>query len=345
MRCPRSNRSEDGVAIIIVMLIIFAMTLAAGVFAYSMKVEIRLAQNTRSSGELTWLGLSGVDYAKWWLYMEAMVPSQAAHQSLLQRWAGGPGEPDVTDDPLAGHSLKDVHVGDGVFSLEIVDAERRFPINSADLTILRNAVGMVAGDNTDAEIIANAVVDWRDRDGVSQPGRPAESEDYYLRLDPPYRAKDGPIDDMGEVLKIRGVTPEIFWGSGRLGALRVPGEGPPPPGLIDLFTALSSGQVNINTAPLPVLQLALGGDAQAATMAANIVREREGPEGPARNPGDKGRLLGSGAASPRAGNLSVFSTTYEVHIDARVGTARMRYFAVIQRRTPRDFNTMIFRPE
>lgn len=354
-----SRFRRSGVALVIVMLVVFAMTVAAGLFAYSMKVEIRLAQNSNSGPELAWLGLSGVEYAKWWIAQEAAIPGEGAYQGLNQRWAGGPGSPDFAESPLAGLSLKDVAVGEGRVSIRIVDLERRFNINNADLGMLRSALSEIGADSTDAEIVANAIIDWRDRDGLSQPGRPAETEDYYSHLDPPYRAKDGPIDDMSEVLKIRGVTPEIFYGidrgrDGGVGAAVAPAK--PAPGLVDLFCTLSSGQVNINTAPLPVLQLALGGDSGSVAAAEGIIKERAGPDGidgteddqPARNPGEIGRLMGGQAVTgrgPATAAFTVFSNTYEIHLEAIFGVARQRFVAVIQRRNPRDFATVLFRAE
>ena len=42
----------------------------------------------------------------------------------------------------------------------------------------------------------------------------AES-DYYQSLDPPYYAKNGPIDELSELLLIKGIrdAPELYWGS------------------------------------------------------------------------------------------------------------------------------------
>ncbi|MCW5556470.1 MAG: hypothetical protein KIT22_01280, partial [Verrucomicrobiae bacterium] len=68
-RTPESEgarvHSESGIALIIVLLTLFSLGVMAGIFAYAMKVETRLAANTTSSVELEWLGRSGVEIAKW----------------------------------------------------------------------------------------------------------------------------------------------------------------------------------------------------------------------------------------------------------------------------------------
>src|SRR5215472_8822434 len=59
-----SHAGERAIALIIVMICIFVLTILAGGFAYSMKVETRLARNANSEVELEWLGRSGVECAR-----------------------------------------------------------------------------------------------------------------------------------------------------------------------------------------------------------------------------------------------------------------------------------------
>ena len=51
------------------------------------------------------------------------------------------------------------------------------------------------------------MLDWIDPDNNQHVGG-AES-DYYESLDPPYQAKDGPMDDLSELLLVRGITGSI----------------------------------------------------------------------------------------------------------------------------------------
>lgn len=55
-----------------------------------------------------------------------------------------------------------------------------------------------------------AIRDWIDEDDVPLPGG-AES-DYYGTLTPPYRAKNGPLGTLDELLSVKGVTPELLYG-------------------------------------------------------------------------------------------------------------------------------------
>ena len=55
---------KSGVALIMVMVAIFALSVLVGAFAYAMKVETKLAQTANNGETLIWLGRSGVEQAK-----------------------------------------------------------------------------------------------------------------------------------------------------------------------------------------------------------------------------------------------------------------------------------------
>src|ERR1039457_4660251 len=63
--CNPGNPSERAIALVIVMISIFVLTMLAAGFAYSMKVATKLARNANSEAELEWLGRSGVESARW----------------------------------------------------------------------------------------------------------------------------------------------------------------------------------------------------------------------------------------------------------------------------------------
>ena len=50
------KKSERGVALIMVMVAVFALSVMVGAFAYSMKVETRLAQTANNGETLIWIG-------------------------------------------------------------------------------------------------------------------------------------------------------------------------------------------------------------------------------------------------------------------------------------------------
>ncbi len=357
-----ASRSRQGVALIIVLLTLFTLGVMAALFAYSMKVEVRLASNTGNATELEWIGRSGVEFAKWVLVQQDRVSSERGFHALNQFWAGGPGPIESADNPFAGLSLTGIQLGEGRFSVRIEDGERLLNINSAarNPALLDLALTRAGADSTDATIISTALLDWLDKDDYPQAANGAENE-YYLSLDPPYRAKNGPIDDIRELLLVRGVTPALFWGpahsdttlgrESRVDQFGQAGSGTDrlPVGLAAIFGALSNGRVNINTASAEVISILLGGD---EVLGREVLKIRAGPDGvdgteddqPARGGGEIPRLLGP--AGPAFQQLfTTQSTTFFVRVEAEIGHARRRFLALIRRTGARDYQTLLFREE
>lgn len=343
------RRDDSGIALIIVMIVIVVFAILAGGLAYSMKVETKLARNSTWDTELEWLGRSGIEYAKFLLTPCPGVGQQ--YDALNQPWAGGTGE---TNSCAEGMSLTDVHLGHGVFSVKIMDTERKFNINRAVQApeILNQAMILMGIDAAEGAHIVGAVQDWIDRDNDTHVGSTDTESSYYLSLQPPYRAKNGPIDDLTEMMMIKGVTPAMFYGSGggaggvvnmsmmtanRFNRRRGE-ETSYPIGFVDLFTTLSAPQMNINTASPTVLQLMPDID---GNLAQAIVQTRAGPDGvegneddmPFRSLGELANVPGMnrGMAGGFAKYFNTRSTTFEVEVDARIDQAHRTYYALLRR--------------
>ena len=171
----------------------------------------------------------------------------------------------------------------------ITDLESKFNINSPEPVlqqVLPQALTLMGVAPGEATPIVNSILDWIDPDDQTHL-EGAETE-YYQSLNPPYVAKNGPIDDISELLLIKGVTPEIYYGlsatnyqpsyfSQQRNPFGQSAVAPPTVtvGLTNLFTPLSDGKININTASAEVLQLIPGVD---ALIAEAIVSGRSGED-------------------------------------------------------------------
>jgi general secretion pathway protein K len=339
-----SRQNSSGMALIVVMIAIAVFSALAAALAFSMKVETKLARNAEDEQQLLWLGRSGAEYARWIL---SQHPAAEPYDSLMQIWAGGPGGPSETNSPLSGISLDNFRIGDGTVSLKIVDLERFANINTAPPAMLQQALTVMGVDADDISVVSDSIQDWR---SPAAPPRVAGAEsDYYQSLTPPYNAKNAPMDDISELLFVKGVTPEMYYGSSstngpdqprpqhpKLGFGVAPGQSPDYPfGLKDVFTAVSSGKINVNTADVNVLQLIPGVDTNGA---AAIIQQRAGPDGvdgteddqPFRSPA--AALTIAGPAAAQAGNLvTVGSSTWRVNITAQIGDAKREFTAILYR--------------
>lgn len=104
-------------------------------------------------------------------------------------------------------------------------------------------------------MIINPVKDWLDSgDNEAVTGLTGAESDYYRSLDPPYECRNGPFRHVAELLRVRNITPELFYrlekDTGIRDYITVHGMTPAPGNRHD-FTY--PGKININTALLPVL--------------------------------------------------------------------------------------------
>ena len=204
----RTRHNSDGIALIMVMCAIVVLSILAAAFAYSIKVETRLAQNADSEEQLLWLGTSGVQRACWIL---SQHPPGEPYDSLNQKWAGGSGSLAESNSVLSSVSLDNYPVGDGTVSIKIIDLERKVNINTANAMTIQQALTLMGVDASDISVVSDSILDWI---GPAGPPRVAGAEsDYYQGLAVPYYAKNAPIDDLSELLLVKGVTPEMYWGS------------------------------------------------------------------------------------------------------------------------------------
>ncbi len=348
------HNNSRGIALIIVMIVILALGVLAGGFAYSMKVETKLARNASFESDLEWLGKSGVELGRYVLCQTLQIYTEP-WDSLNQKWAGGPMG---TNDALAEINLEDNALGAGNFSVRIIDLERKFNVNNASEEVWFRALRQVGSDPNAVSTIYDSFLDWMDFDEDKHLSG-AETRDYLQTPNagyPPYMAKNGPLDDLSELLLIRGVTPEMFWGPGwqdrqfNLGASGASSSEHGPSGapqfgggLFDLFTTVSNGHININTAPAEVLQLIPGID---PSLGQAIVATRSGPDGidgteddtPFRNPGEIINVPGMDRQLANAfrAYLTTRSDTFEIQVQARVGHYRRTYTAVVRRASQLD---------
>jgi general secretion pathway protein K len=324
-------KKDRAFAVIIALVAVTVLTLLAGAFAYSMKIETKLAANTNDDEQFYWIARGGMDRASWWLALEGAQP----FSSLQQYWAGGPGEGPETNGPLAGESLSGFEIGGGTVSLKIEEEEEKININTADATMLKQVLTVQGADADAISVVSDSILDWIDPDDNTRPAG-AES-DYYLGLTPAYYAKNAPIDNLDELELVKGVTHDMFSGSPpsaspehQLGFGHAPGQEPTYAfGLKDVFTPYSTGKINFLTASEQVMAMVPGMD----DAAAQAVITARGSEPPIRN--EQQLLASAGLPQQAVGLVLNYAThqgnTYEVTASVTIGPLTHTYKAVVWR--------------
>jgi general secretion pathway protein K len=228
-------RSQGGVILIGLLWILTALGVIALSFARESFVEVTAARNAQSLERSGFVARAGIETAVYRLLAKRLDRSvrQAASAAL--------------PDPIDAGILKGAFAG-GVYEVEIQDESGKLNVNTvseAQLAALIEAAGIPS--RTPASSWNRSGLEGQD---TAHRTNGAE-DDYYQALDPPYGAKNGRIDTTEELLLVRGVTPEYFYGRYEQGP---DGAAVVRFGLARLLTVYSTrSQVNVNYAPLPVL--------------------------------------------------------------------------------------------
>lgn len=341
------------------MISIFVLTMLAGGLAISMKTEIRLARNSNNETELEWMGRSALEYACWVRACSPMNP-QEPWDSLDQPWSTGSGLLGPTNNPI-NDVVNPLPFQHGTVSWKLTDLESKININNANYDTLEHACMAMSIDAGQLTTVCNSIIDWRDP-GNHQSPQGANSE-YYQSLDPPYVAKNGAIDDISELLLIKGIRdqPELYSGGGQMnatpGAFRpnnssrfgsqASGSTGPAPGFADIFTALSRGTVNWRTAQDPV-RVALGMDPNVSLNFEQYTHPQMDDNGMPVPMNINNALLNAGVPQPMVPVLAAKfdqqgrSYTFQANIDAEINGYHRYFIAVIGQPSPKDVQILSF---
>jgi general secretion pathway protein K len=228
--------NNRGIALITVILIVGILVAVVIELNRSSRADIYDAANLSDGIKLTYIAKSGFYGAA-----ALLNNSQNSYDTLRDDWAKA--------DLLSKKATS--LFTDGYFIATIEDETGKIPLNklvngkeynAAIKDILIRLLGQpeFGLDERKVNEIVDSIKDWIDTD-EEVTGYGAESS-YYTSLDPPYEAKNAQLDCIEELLMVKGVTKEIFYGTKE------------KPALAGYVTADSDGLININTAPKMVLR-------------------------------------------------------------------------------------------
>ena len=294
-------RDERGFALLIVLLVLALVAVVGAEFSYSMRLEASAVRAYKN-------GIIGSHLAE-----------TALEQAIREIVADAPLVVEEDDGLLSFYTAdrrplprlprsKSQLVG-GYYSYRITDEEARLNLNTSPPDRVDRLLLALGIEKEDRDTITDSLQDWRDPNDEHR-ANGAESDDYYLKLPVPYRARNANIESVTELQQIKGITPAVYNGT------------KDRPGLATLVTVRSSGTVNMNTAS-PAVLTALG----LSTAEISEIRQGRHNNGPyAQVPGKFGGR-----------NLGISTRTFRIEaegiVDDRV-TARLT--AIVQKRTDVD---------
>ncbi len=251
--------NKGGVALILVIWITVMLIAIVGEFTYSMRTELNITKNFKEEEEAYQLALAGIEHAK----IEILSARKPTYTYLNEDGV-------LVFSQADEEPVRNVKLGNGNFTYTITDEDRKLNINIASPAQLKLVFQNSGVDITEVDTIVNSIIDWRDKEDDFHMLEGAE-EEYYRSLPEPYSCKDGPFDSIDELLLVKGMTPEIFYGSSKVRRGEKDKDGKQKyEGVAKYLTVRGSNKVNINTASKVVLEALLG-----VETADKIIKQRE----------------------------------------------------------------------
>lgn len=247
--------NQSGLALVMTLLIIsflVAMTLQLMMTADR---QVSVAATQREQVRLDGMVLGGLN-----LVLAALQADQQANNfdSLQDLWATFDAEKlgEITDDVQLLIRVDDLS---GRLQVNALANDPDGALRKIWLRFLLSGRFAVK-DQDQAEALLDALADWLDQDEEEHPQ--GAEQGYYQGLEEPYTCRNGKMVSVEELFLVKGMTPAIVLGDqvheGLLPYVTVKGE---------------DGKINLNTAPLPVLQ-ALSPD-MTADLAQELIEYRE----------------------------------------------------------------------
>ncbi len=236
MKTTSMPTGERGVVLIALLWILTALSVIALSFSRETIVEVSSARNARDLTVAYYAARAGIAATAFQLMQRRLQPR--VQQLEL------PGPPDPIDLGFVNG-----RIGESEYQVEIQDESGKINLNFAGEDLIRGLVTTVGIQKPESDIIVDSILDWRDVD--NQHRLNGAEDDFYQTLDPPYKAKNSRFDTVEELLLVRGVTRDIFYGlterNPEGGVMR-------RFGLSRFCTVYSiSNRININFAPYEVL--------------------------------------------------------------------------------------------
>ena len=315
-------RNQRGVALVLVLLMVSIIVAVTIQLNRSMRAEVYEAANLSDGIRLRYVAQSGFYAGEALLLID-----KNGFDALTEEWAK------TEMLALRSEGLFD----NGSFRLLIQDEGGKIPLNklvngSAYNNLVRDLLlRLLTGPDfhlspSQAGEIIDAVKDWIDADDEVT-GTGAEGG-YYAGLDRPYAAKNAPLDCIEELLMVKGITGELFYGTRE------------SPGLMMCLSVFGDGKININTAPKPVLR------SLSAEMTADAVEELDGYRRDEKNnvgdPAWYNQVRGAAGVNIPAGLTSVVSDTFRITAVGLQGRMTQQISAVVKRDAERKKMKLLY---
>lgn len=187
------NRTTRGSALLAVLWLAAALSAIAFALANTVRGETERTSTEVDAMRAYYLASGGIDRALLWMQWG-------------QQYRNPDGTPRYFVAPMP---LLHFEFPTGAADVEIIPESSKININEAQPIQLLALLASLGVPPDRAQMIVRGIVDWRSR---TPGGAFTDFDQYYLSLAPTFRARHASFEEIEELLVIRGMTPELFYG-------------------------------------------------------------------------------------------------------------------------------------
>ncbi|HTR45418.1 MAG TPA: hypothetical protein VMH06_06880 [Thermodesulfovibrionales bacterium] len=224
--------SEKGIALLLVLWTLTILMVIVLSFSFAIKAETLATLSFKEGIEKRFLAEAGIERGIMELFYRIVNKGQTVILEGREVWT-------VDGTPYTGKT------SGGSYTVAIFDESGKLNINKmndSNAIIFKNLLKNTGVPEKDVDGITDSVLDWKDPNkGMHRLN--GAGDDYYASLPNPYEPKHADFDTLEELLLVKGMTPEILYGTGE------------KKGIADLISVMpaTTPQININAAPKDLL--------------------------------------------------------------------------------------------
>jgi type II secretory pathway component PulK len=201
------HHKNKGLVIIAVLWMVVVLMVMSAILSRKSRLDMKVCLARMEAVRCKWACRAGIEKA-----IAVLNEDETENDSLLDLWSDNP------------EDFNDVMLDQCWFTVRVIDESSKLNINTATKEQLLGLPDMV-------EEIADAIIDWRDSDDM--PSGAGVESGYYEGLTYGYMARNGPFKTLRELLLVKDVTDELFYGedtnlNGRLDYNERDGQESPP---------------------------------------------------------------------------------------------------------------------
>lgn len=318
------RRKNKGLVIIAVLWMVVVLMVMTAILGRKSRLDMKVCLARMEAVRCKWACRAGIEKA-----MAVLNEDETENDSLLDLWSENE------------EDFNDIMLDRCWFTVRVIDESSKLKINAATKEQLLGLPDMV-------EEIADAIIDWRDSDDM--PSGAGVESGYYEGLTYGYMAQNGPFRTLRELLLVKDVTEELFYGedtnlNGRLDYNERDGQESPPAddgdNILDVgwaayltcYTndnnASGEGQTSGDTGQTPGGQAQTPGDtgqtsvgqAQTSEDQGRTSENQEQPSGDTGQPSGNTQQSSGNTGQPSGGTDQTSESTDQTSAKVNINTA------------------------